>query len=103
MGLPIGREVSWLEAIASTITRLPTKSNAPGVGLGGEAAFRVAHASSQKALAPTRRTRWGPAKTRWGPAKTRFGLQKQRYESCTTSVIKGEMLWGWAPLPKRPR
>ncbi len=61
MGLPIGRNVSWLEAIASTSTCLPTQSNAYGVGLGGEAE-RVAHASSHQALAPTRRARCGPQK-----------------------------------------
>ncbi len=47
MGLPIGRKVPRLEAISSTITRLPTQSNATGVGLGGEAGVRVAHPFSQ--------------------------------------------------------
>ncbi len=61
MGLPIGRKVSTLEAIASSNTRLPTQSNACDVGRGGKAGVRVAHASSQKALAPTGRARWGLA------------------------------------------
>ncbi len=60
MGLPIGRKVSWLAALASIISRVPSQSNACGVGLGGDAGVRVAHMSRQQALAPTRRARWGP-------------------------------------------
>ncbi len=39
MGLPIVRKVSWLEAIASTISRLPSQSNATGVDWEGRRAF----------------------------------------------------------------